>query len=78
MTQDQRVSIIGLGYVGLPLATAFAEGHSAGSSGKGVDTNPYPEGSPEALKWGSGWSNAQAAIASRMGPKKGRGGEARA
>ena len=28
MTQDRRVSIIGLGYVGLPLAIAFVEGES--------------------------------------------------
>jgi UDP-N-acetyl-D-glucosamine dehydrogenase len=37
MTQDQRVSIIGLGYVGLPLAIAFAE---AGLEVEGVDASP--------------------------------------
>jgi UDP-N-acetyl-D-glucosamine dehydrogenase len=37
MTQDQRVSIIGLGYVGLPLAIAFAE---AGVQVEGVDASP--------------------------------------
>jgi len=37
MTQDQRVSIIGLGYVGLPLAIAFAE---AGLQVEGVDAAP--------------------------------------
>jgi UDP-N-acetyl-D-glucosamine dehydrogenase len=37
MTQDRRVSIIGLGYVGLPLAIAFAE---AGVEVEGVDASP--------------------------------------
>jgi UDP-N-acetyl-D-glucosamine dehydrogenase len=37
MTQDRRVSIIGLGYVGLPLAIAFAE---AGLEVEGVDASP--------------------------------------
>jgi UDP-N-acetyl-D-glucosamine dehydrogenase len=37
MTQDLRVSIIGLGYVGLPLAIAFAE---AGLQVEGVDASP--------------------------------------
>jgi UDP-N-acetyl-D-glucosamine dehydrogenase len=37
MTQDQRVSIIGLGYVGLPLAVAFTE---AGLAVEGVDASP--------------------------------------
>ena len=37
MTQDRRVSIIGLGYVGLPLAIAFAE---AGLDVEGVDASP--------------------------------------
>lgn len=37
MTQDRRISIIGLGYVGLPLAVAFAE---AGVEVEGVDASP--------------------------------------
>ena len=37
MTPDRRVSIIGLGYVGLPLAIAFAE---AGLEVEGVDASP--------------------------------------
>jgi UDP-N-acetyl-D-glucosamine dehydrogenase len=37
MAQDRRVSIIGLGYVGLPLAIAFAE---AGVEVEGVDAAP--------------------------------------
>jgi UDP-N-acetyl-D-glucosamine dehydrogenase len=37
MAQDRRVSIIGLGYVGLPLAIAFAE---AGLEVEGVDASP--------------------------------------
>jgi UDP-N-acetyl-D-glucosamine dehydrogenase len=37
MTQDTRVAIIGLGYVGLPLAIAFAE---AGLSVEGIDASP--------------------------------------
>ena len=36
MTQDQRVAIIGLGYVGLPLAVAFAE---AGLEVEGIDSS---------------------------------------
>jgi UDP-N-acetyl-D-glucosamine dehydrogenase len=35
--EDQTVGIVGLGYVGLPLAVAFAD---AGLSVLGVDTNP--------------------------------------
>ncbi len=37
MTSDRSIGIIGLGYVGLPLAVAFVE---AGLSVTGVDTNP--------------------------------------
>jgi UDP-N-acetyl-D-glucosamine dehydrogenase len=37
MTQDRRVAVIGLGYVGLPLAIAFAE---AGIEVEGVDVSP--------------------------------------
>ena len=37
MTQDRRVAVIGLGYVGLPLAIAFAE---AGLEVEGVDASP--------------------------------------
>ena len=37
MTQDRRVVVIGLGYVGLPLAIAFAE---AGLEVEGVDASP--------------------------------------
>ncbi len=37
MAQDRRVAIIGLGYVGLPLAIAFAE---AGLEVEGVDASP--------------------------------------
>jgi UDP-N-acetyl-D-glucosamine dehydrogenase len=37
MTQDEHVAIIGLGYVGLPLAIAFAE---AGLAVEGVDSAP--------------------------------------
>ncbi len=37
MTQDRRVAIIGLGYVGLPLAIAFAE---AGLEVEGIDASP--------------------------------------
>ena len=37
MTQDRRVAVIGLGYVGLPLAIAFAE---AGLDVEGVDASP--------------------------------------
>ena len=37
MKDDQRVGIIGLGYVGLPLALAF---HESGLSVTGVDVNP--------------------------------------
>jgi UDP-N-acetyl-D-glucosamine dehydrogenase len=37
MTADRRVAIIGLGYVGLPLAVAFAE---AGLQVEGVDVDP--------------------------------------
>ena len=37
MDQDRRVAIIGLGYVGLPLAIAFAE---AGLEVEGVDASP--------------------------------------
>jgi UDP-N-acetyl-D-glucosamine dehydrogenase len=37
MTQDRRVSIVGLGYVGLPLAIAFVE---AGIEVEGVDASP--------------------------------------
>ncbi len=37
MHQDRRVAIIGLGYVGLPLAIAFAE---AGLEVEGVDASP--------------------------------------
>jgi UDP-N-acetyl-D-glucosamine dehydrogenase len=36
MTQDERIAIIGLGYVGLPLAIAFAE---AGLDVVGIDTS---------------------------------------
>ena len=41
MTQDRRVAIIGLGYVGLPLAIAFAE---AGLEVDGVDVSAGPRG----------------------------------
>ena len=37
MTQDARVAVIGLGYVGLPLAIAFAE---AGLDVEGLDASP--------------------------------------
>ena len=37
MAQDRRISIVGLGYVGLPLAIAFAE---AGLEVEGVDASP--------------------------------------
>ncbi len=37
MTQDARVAVIGLGYVGLPLAIAFAE---AGLEVEGLDASP--------------------------------------
>jgi UDP-N-acetyl-D-glucosamine dehydrogenase len=37
MTQDTRVAVIGLGYVGLPLAIAFAE---AGLDVEGIDASP--------------------------------------
>ena len=37
MTQDRRVAVIGLGYVGLPLAIAFAE---AGLEVEGIDASP--------------------------------------
>ena len=37
MTQDRRVAVIGLGYVGLPLAIAFSE---AGLEVEGVDASP--------------------------------------
>ena len=37
MTQDHRVAVIGLGYVGLPLAIAFAE---AGLEVEGIDASP--------------------------------------
>ena len=37
MTQDRRVAIIGLGYVGLPLAIGFAE---AGLAVEGIDASP--------------------------------------
>ena len=37
MTTDHRIAIVGLGYVGLPLALAFVE---AGIEVVGVDTNP--------------------------------------
>ncbi len=37
MTQDRRVAIIGLGYVGLPLAIGFVE---AGLEVEGVDASP--------------------------------------
>jgi UDP-N-acetyl-D-glucosamine dehydrogenase len=37
MTTDQRVAIVGLGYVGLPLAIAFAE---AGLDVEGIDISP--------------------------------------
>jgi UDP-N-acetyl-D-glucosamine dehydrogenase len=37
VTQDRRIAIIGLGYVGLPLAIAFAE---AGLEVEGVDASP--------------------------------------
>ena len=36
MTEDCRVAIVGLGYVGLPLAVMFAE---AGLDVEGVDTS---------------------------------------
>jgi len=36
MTQDSRVAVIGLGYVGLPLAIAFAE---AGLDVQGIDAS---------------------------------------
>ena len=37
MTQDRRVAVIGLGYVGLPLAIAFVE---AGLEVEGIDASP--------------------------------------
>jgi len=37
VTQDRRVAVIGLGYVGLPLAIAFAE---AGLEVEGIDASP--------------------------------------
>jgi UDP-N-acetyl-D-glucosamine dehydrogenase len=37
LTQDRRVAVIGLGYVGLPLAIAFAE---AGLEVEGIDASP--------------------------------------
>ena len=37
MTRDSRVAVIGLGYVGLPLAISFAE---AGLEVEGIDANP--------------------------------------
>ena len=37
MTQDRRVAVIGLGYVGLPLAIAFSE---AGLEVEGIDACP--------------------------------------
>ena len=37
MTQDRRVAVIGLGYVGLPLAIAYSE---AGLEVEGVDASP--------------------------------------
>ena len=37
MTQDRRVAVIGLGYVGLPLAIAFSE---AGLEVEGIDAWP--------------------------------------
>jgi UDP-N-acetyl-D-glucosamine dehydrogenase len=37
VTQDSRVAVIGLGYVGLPLAISFAE---AGLSVEGIDVSP--------------------------------------
>ena len=37
MTRDTRVAVIGLGYVGLPLAISFAE---AGLEVEGIDANP--------------------------------------
>jgi UDP-N-acetyl-D-glucosamine dehydrogenase len=38
VTEDRRVAVIGLGYVGLPLAIAFAE---AGLDVEGIDASPY-------------------------------------
>ena len=37
MNQDRRLAVIGLGYVGLPLAISFVE---AGLEVEGVDANP--------------------------------------
>jgi UDP-N-acetyl-D-glucosamine dehydrogenase len=37
VTQDRRVAVIGLGYVGLPLAIAFTE---AGLEVEGIDASP--------------------------------------
>ena len=37
MSQDQTVAVIGLGYVGLPLAITFVE---AGLEVEGIDANP--------------------------------------
>ena len=37
MSQDRRVAVIGLGYVGLPLAIAFVE---AGLTVEGIDALP--------------------------------------
>jgi UDP-N-acetyl-D-glucosamine dehydrogenase len=64
VTADQRVSIIGLGYVGLPLAIAFVE---AGLTVEGVDAN-----GPRVSELSSGRSHIDDISDDRLGAALGR------
>ena len=44
MTADRRVAVVGLGYVGLPLAVSFAE---AGLEVEGIDVSEARSGRSE-------------------------------
>jgi ribosome modulation factor len=48
------------------LAQANQEGLDAGLAGRNREANPYGEGSPENLKWDSGWVGGQRQNVARM------------
>lgn len=48
------------------LARADQEGLDAGLAAKNRDSNPYPEGSPENLKWDAGWIGGQRQNTAKM------------
>lgn len=58
------------------IARAKTQGFDDGSEGKTAN-NAWPEGSPEALAYTAEYMRAQEVIASKMGPKRGRGADSR-